>query len=487
MRYLITFLFCYRFMLADAQDSLALKAYPTGELYADYDLLISALKEAHTGLYWYNSYREFDSVATGQRAKIHKGMNGLDFYQVIAPIVGFTKEGHTSLRLSKQLQNVMRLRAVYLPAFIKISKGKVYMINNLNRLQTKGCELVSVNGVSGDSLLRRFMSYEPSDGFNLTGKYRWIEENAKFNQYYARCYPFVKSFEIIYKDPSGVLRKLSCLPLNLEQFRAAYTIAIKAISNSNYSLPATLETDSVRHLAILTFNTFQKKRYTAAGMEFRDFVSRSFTSFERLGINKLIIDIRRNGGGTEGYEDYLLSFMTDKDYIKYNYVQASAFHYSFYRYTDYAGDWAELDSALRAEHYLEKDGRILRKPGIEEHEKPHQHSYMGKIVVLTSGLTYSGGSEFASLMRNHTAATFVGEETGGGYYGNTSGYKITLQLPHTGLEIGIPLLKFVVATPKADNPFGHGVIPDIVIEPTIADYLKGLDVELQRAKEIIMK
>jgi hypothetical protein len=165
--------------------------------------------------------------------------------------------------------------------------------------------------------------------------------------------------------------------------------------------------------------------------------------------------------------------------VKYKYVQAPAFSFSFYQYTNYIINWPRLEKMLSREHYLEKDGRILRKPGVMAHEKPQPDPYKGEIYVLISGLTYSGGSEFATLMRNHTNAVFIGEEAGGGYYGNTSGNRIVLRLPNSKLEIGIPILKFVLDTPKGDVPFGHGVLPDYQIQPTITQFLNAYDAGLE--------
>ncbi|MFD0767300.1 S41 family peptidase [Mucilaginibacter lutimaris] len=470
---------------AHAPDSLELKHYSLPLLKQDFDLTIRSLKEAHTGLYWYNSQDAFDRYVRKKRGQLHDGMNGLEFYQLLAPIIAYTKEGHTNIRLSKVLQQYLQQRVCYLPVFIKILNGKIYLLNDLPMARSRGSELLSVNGVKAGTLLQRFMTFEPSDGYNVTGKYRWIEENAKFNLYYARCFPATKAFTISFKDAGGKILTLSKLPgLPLDSLRKQYTAALNSIPNSVFTLPAKLAIDSTSATAVLTINSFQKRRYTAANMDFHTFVKDAFYCIKKQRVSKLIIDIRKNGGGTEGYEDYLLSFMIRNDYLKYSYVQASAFHYSFYPFSDYRSDWMGLDSALRAEHYKSRGGRILRKPGVEEHEKPQADPYTGAIIVLTSGLTYSGGSEFASLMRNHTNATFIGEETAGGYYGNTSGYRITLQLPNTGLEVAIPILKFVVNTPKHGNPFGRGVLPDIAIQPTIQQYLQGIDPEMLRAQKL---
>jgi len=177
--------------------------------------------------------------------------------------------------------------------------------------------------------------------------------------------------------------------------------------------------------------------------------------------------------------------MRNKPYNKYKYVQASKFTYSFLGHTDYKSpdDRRELEADLKKEHFLAKDGRILRKPGIEPVTPLQRNRYQGHVYVLTSGWTYSGGAEFSSLMREHTNAVFVGEEAGGGYYGNTSGYSIELNLPVTGIMIDIPILKFVLdVTNKA--PLGRGVIPDHEIQPNIKEFLEGRDAVMEFSRQL---
>jgi len=141
-----------------------------------------------------------------------------------------------------------------------------------------------------------------------------------------------------------------------------------------------------------------------------------FKKIEQSKITNLIIDLRNNGGGAEGYEDYVFSYLNSMPYRKYSYVQASAFSYSFYPYTDRntAEKQASLEVSLRREHSLNSDGRILRKAGILEPEKPKANAFKGNIFVLINGNTYSGGSELAALIRAHRKAIFIGQETGGG-------------------------------------------------------------------------
>lgn len=123
--------------------------------------------------------------------------------------------------------------------------------------------------------------------------------------------------------------------------------------------------------------------------------------------------------------------------------------------------------------------------GHYEGDSVGDNNFKGDISILISGLTFSGGSEFAALAKNHTTAKFIGEETGGGYYGNTSGSDVFYTLPNTRLTGRIPLCKFVVQVKDDSIPFGHGLVPDYHVQPTIGDYLKGRDVEMAYAKKMM--
>jgi C-terminal processing protease CtpA/Prc len=455
----------------------------------DLDLLISSLKEAHTGLYTYNTPPQFDSICSARRSLIKPVSGVLDFYNIIAPIIAFTREAHTYLQPGAETRAYLQYNGKYFPLYLKFLAQKPYLINDAGGFKLRGLMLTKINGRGMDEIMHKFLSYEPSDGYNMTGKYRWIEENAKFSAYYALCYPQTSFFDIEVLDPAtGKTRTIKHIPaLGQAEYKQQYKAVTDGIPNATYKTPATLKIDTVTQIAALTFNSFDADEYDDAQLEFHSFVKDAFAKIKQQNIKHLVIDIRKNGGGAEGYEDYLLSFMIDKDYVKYKYVQASAFSYSFYRYTNYQSKPQRLETMLKREHYLSADGRILRKPGVMAHTPPQPDPFKGDIYVITSGLTYSGGSEFAALMHNYTNARFIGEEAGGGYYGNTSGNRIVLTLPNSKLVIGIPILKFVLETPKADEPAGHGIMPDYPVQPTIAQFLSGYDAEMEFAKTLIRK
>ncbi len=83
-------------------------------------------------------------------------------------------------------------------------------------------------------------------------------------------------------------------------------------------------------------------------------------------------------------------------------------------------------------------------------------------------------------------ATFIGEESGGGYYGNTSGPGLLLVLPNTKLQAYVPLMTYYMAV-RDYKAASHGVVPDYSPKYTIDELLEGKDKELALALELARK
>ena len=129
-----------------------------------------------------------------------------------------------------------------------------------------------------------------------------------------------------------------------------------------------------------------------------------------------------------------------------------------------------------------KDGSLERREsigkGLMAYHKEPNYKFYGKIYVIISPVTYSGGSEFSNMMYTQDLATFVGQETGGGYLGNTSGYSKELVLPNSKIKVFIPALQFVMnVEPKL--PFGSGVIPHYEVIPSFEEYINGENASLK--------
>ena len=139
------------------------------------------------------------------------------------------------------------------------------------------------------------------------------------------------------------------------------------------------------------------------------------------------------------------------------------------------------------------DGGFLIQPGLHPGvagQKPAGSPFLGRLVVLTDGGTFSTAADVCAQLRARTKAVFVGEETGGAAEGNTSGLNAQIVLPNSALKLKVQMYGYWNALgtsrpgPKIASP-GRGTLPDVIVVRTVADTLAGKDAGVERALAIL--
>ncbi|MEQ9414462.1 MAG: S41 family peptidase, partial [Cyclobacteriaceae bacterium] len=106
------------------------------------------------------------------------------------------------------------------------------------------------------------------------------------------------------------------------------------------------------------------------------------------------------------------------------------------------------------------------------------------VYVLIDGFSFSTCADVATVLHHHQLATFIGEETGGGYDGNTSGNSKSLVLPNSGIRINLPMWKYTTA--NIGHPYyGRGVIPDFPVEQTRQELIENKDPVMKKALRLL--
>ncbi len=103
---------------------------------------------------------------------------------------------------------------------------------------------------------------------------------------------------------------------------------------------------------------------------------------------------------------------------------------------------------------------------------------------MIDGLSFSTTAEFCAIAKSNSRGIFIGEETGGGYYGNNGGHFIDVALPATKITVYIPSTKYVMDVKEAHFK-DRGIIPDFTVEPTVNDFIQSRDVQLNLALRLI--
>jgi C-terminal processing protease CtpA/Prc len=213
----------------------------------------------------------------------------------------------------------------------------------------------------------------------------------------------------------------------------------------------------------------------------RKFFRQSFKKLEEKQAKNLIIDLRENTGGYMSSSNLFTKYIINKPFknvdtlaaithsIKHSYYVRDAFKYWFL---------SHFISRKRA------DGRYHDGRAEKHYYQPkNNHHFNGKVYVLQGGYTYSAATLFTSAVKGQDNVMIIGEESGGGYYGNTATYLPTIILPNSKLRIMMPMYRMVMnANRKKD---GKGVQPDVPVRVSAESIKKGIDVKLAKAKELI--
>lgn len=75
----------------------------------------------------------------------------------------------------------------------------------------------------------------------------------------------------------------------------------------------------------------------------------------------------------------------------------------------------------------------------------------------------------------------MGEPTGGNLRGINGGAFFFLRLPKTGLEIDLPLIG---QFPANSLPPDRGLLPDVLVQPTVADLAARRDAVMKAARQL---
>ncbi len=480
--------------LCSAQDQPLLRTYAADSLRADFDLMVGALKEAHAGLYWYNTSSGYDSIAQAEREKLVDGMDAYAFFRAASKMVTATREGHCRVGSSRAVGEYFNTKAQLPPLLVKMLHGNVYLLNDVHNQNTSGKILRKINDQPIAEIIDQIFLYSPkfADGYITTGKIRYSVDYAALAYNYTDFFENTAIYALELLDTATNIAATIHVPsVTASQFRKME----RQLAFHNFQRPIELKINETKDVAQLSLHSFKHTNFDKNGMEdwafaiFKAQIDSVFSMIKTSNVKNLIIDLRNNGGGTEGYEDYVFSYLTDKPYKKYRYVQANATTFSFLDHTQHntAAKKREFEKDMANEFDADGKGNYYRRADFTAVDAAKESPFKGNLYVLVSGRTYSGGAEFASLLKAYTAAIFVGEETGGGFYGQTSGFQLALTLPNTKTKIYIPLLKFVTAFSSKDIPEGRGVIPDHQIQPTYEEFTDGVDAELNYSLKLIEK
>lgn len=457
------------------------------QLRKDVQVMEHTLRNNHPSLYWYAS----DTVihASFQRAYglLSDSMNEIEFKNLISETLFPIRCGHTSVRFSRRYYQYMDgKRSKSFPLGLKIVDDSTLVVTGaLNRRDSsvkQSATILSVDAMNARTIIDTLLPMVSIDGNSKNFSYQNLSNS--FPTYFNNRMGVKNQYQIVYLDAKG-----NTIRQQLQVYNPATDTLRRRPFKGN--LPPQQEDlsarqrrlQSIRSFRIDSTNTYAVLRLNSFGQGLKkQFIKKSFRQLRKKKIQHLVIDVRNNGGGLIKTSLYLTrqiqrsSFVfADSIYSRQRKIKGKAtitkkliFNLGLFFLNRKVNDSMYAFRFFRNKTY-----------------QPVNNSYSGYVYVLTGGYSFSATTLFAASVKGLDHVTIVGEETGGGYYGNNGVFIPEMILPNSKLRVRLPLYRIVNNKNYPKN--GTGVLPDVEVKASAESIRENRDPKMEKALELILQ
>ncbi len=458
-------------------------------LVADVDLLERTYTALHPGLYRYATPRQVRIRFAALRRELSGGATLGEAYLAFARFAATVRCGHTYPNFYNQPEATRAALlggAHRLPFHFRWLDGRMVVVDAFGVPgMARGAQVLRVGGVPVQDMLAALMRVARADGGNDGKRIAQMQvlgsdEIEAFDVYLPLLYPqFGQRPLVMWRNPDGALVSRRLQGLNHAQRRAQS----KDAGTRAKDAPAwTLDTSDPA-LAVLRMPGWA---LYDSQWDWRGFLDASFARLIAARTPALVIDLRGNEGGI-GVGEVLLQRLATQPIalppesarVRYHSVPAalrpalSTWDKSFFDWGDDArplgGGWYHLA------RWQPQDGQARIEPVAPR--------YAGRVFALVGADNSSATFEFSREARASSLATLVGQTTGGNRRGINGGAFLFLTLPHSGIELDVPL----VATFPRDSMPDAGIEPDVRVTPSVRDISEGRDAELTAVRALLAR
>ncbi len=462
------------------------KKFPPEQLQEDFRIAWITYQQKHPGKYWYNPKDTVDYYFQQAYNSLCDSMTEQEFRNHLAFAIEKIKCGHSSVRPSKKMSryNEKHPYEITFPLAMKVwDRDSMVVLATAYRHDSdivRGTIILSINGKTPREIVDGMDQFISTDGWNDNFKYQVISYS--FPIQYKNTFGLADHYDINYLKPDGSVATKQLLNYNPKADTAdrrhfdtlTYFKPRKRIKQKKWSQLRSLSIDTANSLAIMKLNTFSN---AALGSFFR----KSFRTIHKQHIQNLAIELRENGGGSINKSSLLTRFIVNHPFHNADTVAGIGKNFPYPRYVQ-----QHLAFNLFRIFFTHKkvDGRnhvsILERHVYKPITKNH---FDGHVYIITGGFTFSASTLFIHPLQGQKNVTVLGEETGGGAYGNNAVNIPDINLPNTGLRVRLPLYRMVLDSTAKHN--GRGILPDVYVPPSSNFIRQGKDPKMAKVMGMI--
>jgi len=448
--------------IAESNQPAYLKPIPPEKLKEDLDFLFKTIEEIHPNMYAYTSKEEFEPLKKQLYEKISNPMSPLDFYKAVAPIVVSLKSGHTYIQpFADELKHFSERGGSVFPLALRWDNSKLIISKNFSPSELPlGATLLTINGCQASEIFNEFARVFASENKNINPAI--IESPVIFGWLLYLKYGPVESWNVEVKGTDGTVRKYTLSPVPLTVITGTPVISDDGKTRNHYKYLNEYDT------VVLEINSFGSDL-----VKFKEFLQEVFQEIHGKSIHNLIVDVRKNSGGSDMNADTLLEYLIGKPYRQFEKAQIKLSPQDEQGIAPLRKQSPGLFEGKKIGDFITLEIPLKTPP-----ENPIR--FGGKTFVLIGPQSFSTATSFAATVKCFGIGKLIGEETGDPtvLYGNA----IEVRLPNTGLTVAVAGRAFVLAGGKPD---GRGVISDFEVKQKPEDTAKNVDTVLQFTLSLI--
>lgn len=418
-----------------------------------------------------------------QKARNNGGIRLDDFYLDVQNVLTLIRCDHTKAEIPDVLIEERKSSPVYLPMRWSVIEGRgiVRIATEVSGLEY-GDEILAIDGRPLGEMISEVAPLIPVDGYTEWSRTSGISESLEFrggavDHFGALLWNIRTDAVLSIEKPSGQRRDVT-----VQRIHYADWLELGKADGvqRNFKDAITFERlgDKAAYLSIDTF------------VNYRDFVEPDeiydpiFDALKKEQRETLILDLRRNGGGSGDAQLGLLNrIMLKKTYLSRD-VQVKTLNIDGLREHLWTWEKAALNPN-RLAFKKNKDGTYSFRKFAGQHGKikPKSNAFRGRLIVLTSHSNSSASATILAHLKDSGRATLIGEKAGGSAEGSTAGVLFTLTLPESGIKTRVPVMRFFTNVKNPER--GLSVSPDIYVPQTVKAVRARQDPALESAKMLV--
>jgi hypothetical protein len=469
---------------------------PASALQEDVAIFRATFEQLHPGLYRYNTKEQMDAAFDRLRDDFSHDQTLEQTFVRLSRFTAQIRCGHTlpsPYNQSKEITAALFDRTGKLPFLYRWIGLRMIVTRDFTPEHSlpAGTEILAINGTPAGDVLKRLLLLVSADGANDAKRIDLAQEQGEADYeapdvYLPMIFPGWDSpFRMRVKRPgSKAIASVKAVGLTTAERKSALAAVQPDSYGSQPLFTLRYLPDGAAVLTMPTWVMFHSK------WDWKTWLNASLDEVIERKSPALILDLRGNIGGDDVGALILARLESAPEpeealgrLVRYRKVPSELLPY-LSTWDKSFKDWGAKAVDLPSPWPTAPPLPYFRQVADDEKQVQGRPSairpFKGKVYVLTDASNSSATFGFARTIQDEHLGVLVGKPTGGNKRGINGGAFFFLTLPHSGLEIDLPLIGYFPVQRQLDE----GLLPDIPVSLSQRDIAASYDPVLAKVERL---